>query len=181
MTITYSNAIKGMDINIKKSRLPDGSEFPNPGGLSGASIPNDNPLSGGATMGGEPDGRNLPEYVDFEWRESPRSPPDPTPIDPFSQAHKDWQNKMMADFYSQPIKKQRVLIRNRVPSEVVTAVIEEIAIPRKINSPQQALKFSSSGPTMASSFAGRSGTGPHQRFNTTLIRAATKLSLLARR
>lgn len=124
MTITYSNAIKGMDINIKNSRLPDGSEFPNPGGLSGASIPNDNPLSGGATMGGEPDGRNLPEYVDFEWRESPRSPPDPTPIDPFSQAHKDWQNKMMADFYSQPIKKQRVLIRNRVPREVVTAVIE---------------------------------------------------------
>lgn len=93
MTITYSNAIKGMDINFKSSRLSDGSPFPNPGGLSGASIPNDNPLSGGATMGGAPDGRDLPEYVDFEWRESPRSPPDPTPMDPFSQVHKDWEKK----------------------------------------------------------------------------------------
>ena len=124
MTIKYSNAIKGMDINIKSSRLWDGSAFPNPGGLSGAIIPNDNPLSGGATMGGAPDGRDLPEYVDFEWRESLRSPPDPTPMDPFSQAHKDWEKKMMADFYSQPIKKQRVFIRDRVPAEVVTAVIE---------------------------------------------------------
>ena len=113
-----------MDINVKSSRLSDGSAFPNPGGLSGASIPNYNPLSGGATMGGAPDGRDLPEYVDFEWRESPRSPLDPTPMDPFSQAHKDWEKKMMDDFYSQPIKKQRVFIRDRVPADVVTAVIE---------------------------------------------------------
>ena len=124
MTITYSNTIKGTDINIKSSRLSDGSAFPNPGGLSGASIPNENPLSGGATMGGAPDGRDLPEYVDFEWRESPRSPPDPTPMDPSSQAHKDWEKKMMDDFYSQPIKKQRVFIRDRVPADVVTAAIE---------------------------------------------------------
>lgn len=31
---------------------------------------------------------------------------------------------MMDDFYSQPIKKQRVFIRDRVPADVVTAVIE---------------------------------------------------------
>lgn len=122
MTVTYSNAIKGMDINIKSARLSNGSAFPDAGSLSGASIPNENPLSGDATMGGAPDGRDLPEYVDFEWRESPRSPPDPTPMDPLSQAHKDWEKNMMDDFYSQPIKKQRVVIRNRVPAEVVNAV-----------------------------------------------------------
>lgn len=31
---------------------------------------------------------------------------------------------MMADFYSQPIKKQRVFIRDRVPAEVVSAALE---------------------------------------------------------
>jgi hypothetical protein len=124
MTITYSNAIEGMDVNIKSARLPDGSAFPDAGALSGASTSNMNPLSGGATMGGAPDERDLPEYVDFEWRESPRSPPDPTPSDPFSEAHRNWEKTMMADFYSHPIKKQRVLIRNRVPVEVVNAAIE---------------------------------------------------------
>jgi hypothetical protein len=113
-----------MDVNIKSARLSDGSAFPNAGGLSGASALNGNPLAGGATMGGAPDGRDLPEYVDFEWRESPRSSPDPTPMDASSQAHKDWEKKMMDDFYSRPIKKQRVFIRSRIPAEVVNAVIE---------------------------------------------------------
>ncbi|MFC5551533.1 hypothetical protein [Massilia aerilata] len=124
MTLTYTNAIKNRDINIISARLPDGTEFPDPGSLSGGSKPNDNPLIAGATMGGAPDGRDLPLYVDFEWRETPKSPPDPTPMDSLSQAHKDWQKKMMDEFYSYPIKKQRVLIRDRVPTEVVTSVIE---------------------------------------------------------
>jgi hypothetical protein len=34
------------------------------------------------------------------------------------------KKKMMADFYSRPIKKQRVFIRNRVPAEVVSAVVD---------------------------------------------------------
>jgi hypothetical protein len=45
-------------------------------------------------------------------------------MDPFSQAHKDWKTKMMDEFYSYPIKKQRVFIRNRVPAEVVSSVID---------------------------------------------------------
>jgi hypothetical protein len=109
MTLTYTNAIKDTDINIKSARLPDGTAFPDAGNLSGGSKPNDNPLIGGATMGGAPDERNLPEWVDFKWRETPKSPPDPTPMAPFSQAHKDWKTKMMDEFHSYPIKKQRVL------------------------------------------------------------------------
>lgn len=124
MTVTYTNTIKDVDVNIKSALLANRTDFPHAGALSGASGPNDNPLSGGATMGAAPDGRNLPEYVDFEWRESPTSPPDPTPTDPFSQAHKDWETKMMAEFYSHPIKKQRVFIRSRIPANVVSAVVE---------------------------------------------------------
>jgi hypothetical protein len=124
MTVTYNSAIRDMEVDIKGARLPDGTAFPHGGSIGGSSTPNDNPLAGGATMGGAPDGRDLPEYVDFEWRESPRSPPDPTPMDASSQAHMDWNKKMMDDFYSRPIKKQRVFIRSRIPAEVVNAAIE---------------------------------------------------------
>jgi hypothetical protein len=124
MTITYTSAIKDIDINIKSARLPDGTPFPDAGSLSGGSKPNDNPLIGGATMGAAPDGRELPEYVDFVWRESPKSLPDPTPMDPFSPAHKDWEKTMMDEFYSSPLKQQRILIRSRVPVEVISAVLK---------------------------------------------------------
>lgn len=66
MTVTYTNAIKEMDINISGARLPNGSTFPNAGSLSGGNKPNDKPLIGGATMGASPDGRNLPDYIDFK-------------------------------------------------------------------------------------------------------------------
>jgi hypothetical protein len=123
MTVTFNSAIKDMDVSIKNARLPDGTSLPG-GGLGGKSRPNENPLNGGATMGAAPDGRQLPDYIDFEWRESPVAPPDPTPMDPFSQARKDWETKMMAEFYTHPIKKQRVFIRSRVPAELVNKVIE---------------------------------------------------------
>jgi hypothetical protein len=124
ITVTYNSAIRDKDVDIKNAFLPDGMAFPHGGSIGGPSKANDNPLSGGATMGAAPDGRGLPEYIDFEWRESPKSQPDPTPMDPVSQAHKDWETKIMADFYSHPIKKQRVFIRNRIPTEVVNAVID---------------------------------------------------------
>lgn len=124
MTVTYTNAIKEIDINIDGARLPNGATFTNARSLSGGNKSNDNPLIGGATIGASPDGRNLPDYIDFKWRESPRNPPDPTPLDPFSQAHKNWEAEMMTDFYSHPIKEQRVFIRSRIPAEVVNAVVE---------------------------------------------------------
>jgi hypothetical protein len=125
MTITYTSAIKDIDIDIKGASLPDGTPFPDAGSLGGGSNPNKNPFIGGKTMGGAPDGRDLPIYVDFEWRETPTSPPDPTPMDPFSPAHKDWEKKIMEEFYSYPLKKQRVLIRSRVPVEVVSTVLND--------------------------------------------------------
>lgn len=123
MTVTFNSAIKDTDVTIKTVRLPNGTALPG-GGLGGKGKPNQNPLNGGGTMGAAPDGRQLPEYIDFEWRESPVPPPDPTPMDGASQAHNDWSKKMMAEFYTHPMKSQRVPIRSRVPAEVIDAVIE---------------------------------------------------------
>lgn len=124
MTVTYNSTIIEMDVNIESARSADGAPFPHAGGLAGPTKLATNPLNSGKTMGAAPDGRQLPDYIDFEWRESPKPPPDPTPKDPFSQAHKDWENTMMAEFYTHPIKKQRVSVRSRVPDELVRAVIE---------------------------------------------------------
>lgn len=125
MTVTYTSAIKNTRIYIESARLPNGTAFPDAGSFGGGSEPNENPLEGDATMGAAPDGRQLPEYIDFKWRENPYpGPPDPTPNDPFSQATKEWRDKSLADLLARPIKFQRVFIRNRVPAEVVSAAVE---------------------------------------------------------
>lgn len=125
MTVTYNSTIIDTDVSIESARLADGAPFPHGGGIAGPTKLSDNPLSGGKTMGAVPDDRHLPDYIDFEWRESPKPPPDPTPKDPFSQAHKDWENAMMAEFYTHPIKKQRVFVRSRVPEQLVDIVLKE--------------------------------------------------------
>lgn len=125
MTLTFNSAIKDTRIYIENARLPNGGAFPHSGTVGGGGGPSSNPLKGGATMSAAPDGRQLPEYVDFEWRENPYpGPPDPTPMDPFSEANKEWREKSLADLLAQPIKSQRVFIRNRVPSELLNKVIE---------------------------------------------------------
>lgn len=125
ISLNYASAIRDTDVTIKSARLPDGTAFPSAGTIGGKGRPDDiNPLGDEAVMGGAPDGRALPEFVDFEWRESPPAPPEPTPMDQASPVHKEWETKMMAEFYAHPIKRQRVFVRSRVPAEVVNAAIE---------------------------------------------------------
>jgi hypothetical protein len=70
-------------------------------------------------MGAAPDGRQLPEWVDFEWQETPypwnqRS----------SQSDDEWREEVFATYRALPVKKQRVLIRSRIPQAVVDEVTE---------------------------------------------------------
>jgi hypothetical protein len=125
MTVLYDSAIKDTRIYIESARLPDGTAFIDPGAFGGMSKPNANPLVGEAEMGAAPDGRDLPEYIDFKWRQEPLpEPPDPTPQDESSDAHKAWEAKGLADLHALPIRSQRVFIRNRIPAEVVRAAVE---------------------------------------------------------
>lgn len=122
LTVTYNSTIKHARIYIEDARLPIGAAFPNAGSFGGGDASNDSPLSDGATMGGAPDGRDLPDYVDFKWRENPY--PDPTPNSPLSQATKVWEARSLATLIAQPIRSQRVFIRSRIPADVVNAAIE---------------------------------------------------------
>lgn len=105
MVITYVSTIKNAQIHVEKSSLPNGNDFPNAGSFGYAK----NPFDGGKTEGAAPDGRQLPEWIDFEWSELP-SPGDPT--------------LTLEELRAFPRKRQRVPIRARVPQDVISEVIE---------------------------------------------------------
>ncbi|WP_139143012.1 hypothetical protein, partial [Janthinobacterium sp. HH106] len=64
MIVTFSNGIKGKKVDVLRARTANGVFFPTPGSLG----PDKNPMTGGATMGAAPDGRELPQWVEFEWQ-----------------------------------------------------------------------------------------------------------------
>ncbi len=116
MTVTYYGTMKNVSIFIKNAQLPSGKEFPTAVSFGYAK----NALVGGKTEGAAPDGRQLPEWLDFEWQEIPY---------PFlkqgpNQSYNEFSKLIDAQNRTLPVKAQRVLIRSRVPEDVVDEVIE---------------------------------------------------------
>ena len=103
MIVTFRNVIKGKLLLFDKAVSANGVAFPNPGGLS----PQANPRHGGATEGSIPDGRTLPEWIQFTWRESN-----------YNEDHTYEQLESM------PRKSAQVAVRSRVPQDVVAEVIK---------------------------------------------------------
>ena len=103
MIVTFRNVIKGKTLLFDDAVSTNGIVFPNPGGLA----PESDPMQGGKTQGSAPDGLTLPEWVEFTWREPN-----------YKEEHTYEQLKAM------PRKTGRVMIRNRVPQDVVGEVIE---------------------------------------------------------
>jgi hypothetical protein len=66
MIATFSNGIKGKKVDLLRARTANGERyiFPIPGSLG----PDKNPMTGGATIGTAPNGRELPQWVEFEWK-----------------------------------------------------------------------------------------------------------------
>ena len=122
MNLTFASTIGAVSINIKSARLPDGKEFPNAGSFGYA----ENPLLGSKTMGAAPDGRQLPEWVDFVWSEPP-NPEDPS--------------QTLEQYRALPQKTRRVLIRNRIPQEVVDEVTEASRHPVKRYGTEKSLEI----------------------------------------
>ena len=103
MTVTFRNVIKGKSLLFDRAVLSSGARFPDPGSLS----PETDPLRGGATENAAPDGRALPEWIEFEWTE---------PI-----YRRDYTREQLLGL---PVKKARVLVRDRVPPDVIDEVME---------------------------------------------------------
>ncbi|MEW6707800.1 MAG: hypothetical protein AB1430_23390 [Pseudomonadota bacterium] len=105
MIVTFASLKKGVSVAIKSARLPNGAAFAHAGSFG----PNKEWKGGGATMGAAPDGRELPEWVEFEWIE-PVYPED--------------SKQTLEEYRALPRHKQRVLIRGRVPQEAVEEVMQ---------------------------------------------------------
>lgn len=119
MSVTFSNAIKGKKVDFIEARTASGRGFPNPGSLS----PDKNPMTGGKTMGAAPDGRALPEWIEFDWKEWPYPRPKSPPFSD-KEATKAWSDESHALSKSLSIKTERVLVRARVPQDVIDEVME---------------------------------------------------------
>ena len=103
MILTFVSLKKGVRIDIDTAKLPDGRAFSHAGTFG----PNKRWSNDGKTMGAAPDGRQLPEWVEFEWSERI-----------YGQRHTVEEMKAL------PRLHQRVVIRERVPQDVVEEVLQ---------------------------------------------------------
>ena len=117
MIVTFSNGIKGKKVDVLRAKTANGVFFPTPGSLGPAK---NSMKDGGATMGAAPDGRELPQWVEFEWKVWPYPYPD-MPADP--AARQVWSDGVHTLSRSLPIQTARVAVRSRVPQDVIDEVL----------------------------------------------------------
>ena len=124
MTVTFINVIKGKKVSVIEGASAGGIRLASPGSLS----PNSRPLTngkimieGGKTFGAAPDGRGLPEWVEFKWQELPH-PGQKMPTEP--EALQAWRDNVHALYASLPVRTGRIAVRERVPQSVIDEVIE---------------------------------------------------------
>lgn len=119
MIVTFTSLIDGRVIDIEGARLPNGKAF-NGVGLSIHGSRRSNWRASGATEGAVPDSRELPEWVEFTWRE--RSYPS---LEPKNFASQEEYSKALAEkFRNSPMKVERIFVCSRIPQDVVGEAIE---------------------------------------------------------
>lgn len=116
MIVTFASLKKGVSIYIKSARLPSGAAFAHAGSFG----PNKEWRNGGKTMGAAPDGRELPEWVEFEWQE-PAYPE----LKRSEFLNREAYSKAVEEkFRALPLMKERVPVRGRVPTEAIEEVLQ---------------------------------------------------------
>jgi len=102
IVLHFTSLKEGVVIACKGGLLASGKRFPGPSALGRTK----DWVTGGATEGAAPDGRQLPEWVEFEWKEY--------------VAGKDYSPE---ELKALPVHVERVVIRDRVPQDVIDDVI----------------------------------------------------------
>ena len=104
MIVSFGNGIAGTKVLVDDARSEDGIAFPNPGSLA----PQSRPGQGKKVMGAAPDGRPLPQWVEFSWIELP-----------YESTHVRTKEELDAV----PVRRARISVSERVPADVVAEVM----------------------------------------------------------
>lgn len=102
MVLHFASLKEGVVVVCREGKLPSGKRLPGPGALARTK----DWLAGGATESAAPDGRQLPEWVEFEWTE-----------------HVSGKEYGAEELKALPVHVERVVIRERVPQDVIDEVI----------------------------------------------------------
>lgn len=104
MIVHFGNDTMGKSIILRRSVSSSGLPFSNPGAIS----PSSDPLEDGKVMGAAPDGRSLPEWVEFTW---------------FETEYPETINRSFEQLSALPNKIARISVRERIPVDVVNSVV----------------------------------------------------------
>lgn len=127
MIVALDNAVPGIEIDMLRATMPSGQEFLG-GKLTVTPHFFSNAPVGALALGAAPDGRELPEWVEFEWKEWQYPYPE-KPSDPVEE--EKWSERIHELSRTLPHKTVRVLVRKRVPQDVVDeAIASNLAAPR---------------------------------------------------
>ncbi|QNA89452.1 hypothetical protein G4G28_14980 [Massilia sp. Dwa41.01b] len=98
MVLHFASLKEGVTVACRGGNLPGGNRFPGPGAIGRTK----DWLNNGKTEGAAPDGRQLPEWVEFEWKE-----------------YVDEKEYSREELLALPVHVERIIIRDRVPQDVI--------------------------------------------------------------
>lgn len=104
MIVHFGNSKTEILLVFEKIVTSTGSDFVSPGGLG----PVVDPMHNGKTMGATGDQRELPEWVEFTWREHPNIEP----------------KRTREEYMARPLQTKRVQVRSRIPQSVVDEIVK---------------------------------------------------------
>jgi hypothetical protein len=113
--LNFTSTVPDMRIQIRSAVNQAGQPFLHAGSFG----PSDDPMNGGATMGGAPGTFGLPAWIEFTWQELPYPG---QPRDSFA-TEEAWGDYVREVYRAAPLKTGRVKIAEKVPAWA----LEEVA------------------------------------------------------
>ena len=123
--LNFTSTVPGMRIQTRSAKDEAGRPFLHAGSFG----PSDDPMNGGATMGGAPGTFGLPAWIEFTWQELPYPG---WPREAFA-TEEAWGDYVRDVYRAAPLKTGRVKIAEKVPAWA----LEEVAKSRAATPPDE--------------------------------------------
>lgn len=117
--LNFTSTMPGMRIQIRSAKDQAGRPFLHAGSFG----PSDDPMNGGATMGGAPGTFGLPTWIEFTWQELPYPG---QPRESFA-TEEAWGDYVRDVYRAAPLKTGRVKVAEKVPASALDEVAKSRA------------------------------------------------------